>query len=194
MTTGEDNRIAFEALVTPHLDAMLRTAQRLTKDGTEAEDLVQEAMLKGYRFFERFERDSNFKAWIFKILMNAFVNNYRQKKRRGPTVDVDILADALPHESGSNVADNAESFGAREAAVFELVDDRIRQALMELPEHLRIVFMLNVVEDLKYREIADVLDCPVGTVMSRLFRARAMLKERLEHFAEMSGLPQDRGE
>jgi RNA polymerase sigma-70 factor (ECF subfamily) len=181
-----DQATQFEDLVTPQLDAMLRTAQRLTKDANDAEDLVQDTMLKGLRFFDRFQPDSNFKAWIFKILMNAFVNSYRKKKRQGPTVDMEIAAEIVAEEPLDPSSEVGLELPQRQEAIFEQIDERIKQALLDLPEHLRIVFMLNVLEDLKYREISEILDCPVGTVMSRLFRARGMLKERLAHFAELA--------
>ncbi|MCB9832334.1 MAG: sigma-70 family RNA polymerase sigma factor [Planctomycetes bacterium] len=183
-----DSTAEFEALATPQIDALLRTARRLVRDPGEAEDLVQDALLKGYRFFDRFERDSNFKAWIFKILMNTFVNVYRQKRRRGPTVDAELAAELEAEVSPNAGLDEIESFGAKEEAMLDLVDDRIRQAVLDLPEHLRIVFGLSAIEDLKYREIAEVLEVPVGTVMSRLFRARAMLKERLRELAATNGI------
>ncbi len=182
----EDTAKQFEVLVTPQLDAMLRTAQRLTKDSNDAEDLVQETMLKGLRFFDRFQDGSNFKAWIFKILMNAFVNTYRKKKRQGPTVDMEVASEIVADSSEDQGGNPLAPFPEREEAIFELIDERIKHALLDLPEHLRIVFMLSVLEDLKYREIANILGCPVGTVMSRLFRARGMLKERLIHFAELA--------
>ncbi len=193
MPGNQDGAAQFEALVIPQLDAMLRTAQRLTKDANDAEDLVQETMLKGLRFFDRFELGSNFKAWIFKILMNAFVNSYRRKKRQGPTVDMEVASEVAAEENPDPSADIELSFAEREEAVFELIDDRIKQALLDLPEHLRVVFMLNVLEGLKYREISEILECPVGTVMSRLFRARSMLKERLIHFVELSKITDSSG-
>jgi RNA polymerase sigma-70 factor (ECF subfamily) len=177
----------FEHLVTPHLDALLRTAQRLTASSVDAEDLVQETLLKGYRFFGRFEEGTNFKAWIFKILMNAFVNTYRARRRQKFATEGEFDEEWGDPKANQPQVD-AETFSARERAALETVDDRIKQALIELPESLRIVFMLSTLEDLKYREIADILDCPVGTVMSRLFRARAMLKERLRQFAEETGI------
>ncbi len=183
MAAQSDLASQYEALASPHLDALLRTARRLVRDANEAEDLVQDALLKGFRFFDRFEQESNFKAWIFKILMNTFVNLYRQKRRRGPTVDADMAAEVEAEERPGAEVEEIPSFAGREEAILELVDERIKQAVLDLPEHLRLVFSLSAVEDLKYREIADVLDVPVGTVMSRLFRARAMLKERLRDLA-----------
>ena len=181
----------FETLLAPHLDALLRTAERLTGSASDAEDLVQESLLKGLRFFDRFERDTNFKAWIFKILMNGFVNTYRARKRRGPSVDVDAVSEALTADEPADVTAERPTFNDRESMMFELVDERVKQALMELPEELRTVFLLSAVEGFKYREIADIMDCPVGTVMSRLFRGRAMLKERLTTFAREAGYLRD---
>ena len=182
MPEKNDTALEYEVLLTPQLDALLRTARRLTRDLNDAEDLVQEAVLKGLRFFDRFEPGSNFKAWIFRILMNAFVNSYRRRRRQSATMDMEQAQDVIAQPPTTDPTREL-SLRDREEAVLELVDDRIRQALDELPEQLRIVFMLNVLEDLKYREIAEILECPVGTVMSRLFRARAMLKDRLVHFA-----------
>jgi len=183
MAAQPDLASQFEALASPHLDALLRTARRLVRDANDAEDLVQDTLLKGYRFFDRFEEESNFKAWIFKILMNTFVNLYRQKRRRGPTVDADMAAEVEAEERPGAEIEEIQSFAGREEAILELVDQRIKQAVEDLPEHLRLVFSLSAIEDLKYREIADVLEVPVGTVMSRLFRARAMLKDRLQDLA-----------
>ena len=192
MSEDQNGRNEFEALVEPHLDALIRTARRMTHDDNDAEDLVQEALMKGFRFFDRFERESNFKAWIFKILMNAFVNLYRKKQRRGVELDPEIPDEKT--DPNAVVAEiDAATFEEREAAVFELVDDKVKQALLDLPDSLRFVVMLSVVEGLKYREIADILDCPVGTVMSRLFRGRAMLRERLVVYASAAGYLRDEG-
>ena len=184
---GNTAAAEFEALVTPHFDAMLRTARRLVADANDAEDLVQEAVLRGYRFFGRFERDTNFKAWIFKILMNTFVNHYRRRKRQ--EVSYDLESGEGPEAVADEVdpLDDAETLAERERILLDQVDERIKQAVEELPEHLRAVFMLAGVEGFKYREIAKILDCPVGTVMSRLFRGRAMLKQRLLVVAEEDG-------
>ena len=189
MTTipAKSSAVEFEELVIPQLDALLRTATRLTRDADAAEDLVQDTLLKGFRFFDRFECDSNFKAWIFKILTNTFVNNYRQNQRRGLELNAEVARDTAAVDTFDQRSIEAPTFGEREEAIFELVDDEVRLALLDLPEQMRIVFLLAVIEDLKYREIAVILDVPVGTVMSRLFRARAMLKVRLSHYAEATG-------
>ena len=188
MAAADNATATFEAHLAPHLDALLRTAHRLTQDAAQAEDLLQDALLKAFRFFDSFQPDSNFKAWIFKILTNTFVNAYRSRQRRGNQVDLESLGEAeTPHRPDQ--PDAELSFTERTEAVYELVDERIRQALLDLPENLRTVFVLAAVEELKYREIAEILDCPVGTVMSRLFRGRALLKQRLESFAEEEGIP-----
>ncbi len=188
LTDASDQAEAFEDLAAPHLGALLRTAQRLTLDHSDAEDLVQDALLKGFRFFDRFEEGTNFKAWIFKIMTNSFVNTYRRKQRQGPQLNMEVAEQIEAPDGEVAEIEGISDPEQRQMALLELVDDRIRTALLELPEHLRIVFMLAVVEDLKYREISDILDCPVGTVMSRLFRARSVLKERLAYMVDESQL------
>ncbi|MEE9391831.1 MAG: sigma-70 family RNA polymerase sigma factor [Planctomycetota bacterium] len=190
MSDSDANTSDFQALVDPHLDALHRTAVRLTRDANEAEDLVQETLLKSFRSIHHFQANSNFKAWIFRILMNTFINGYRKKKHRGIEVELENALEPEAEESnaGPVVSGLLEDGGEEElAGVLDMVDERVSQAVMDLPENLRTVFTLSVLEDLKYREIADILDCPVGTVMSRLFRGRALLKERLQHYASEEG-------
>lgn len=177
----------FEEMLSPHLDGLMRTAKRLASGTADAEDLVQETLLRGFRFFHRFERGSNFRAWIFKILTNTFVNLYRARRRSPNRNDADLDETPGAETSDSAAALSRPTFSMREKEILEFVDDRIKQAILELPESLRLVFMLATIEDMKYREIAEILDCPVGTVMSRLFRSREMLKDRLADMAAEGG-------
>ena len=184
---GRRNAKAFEAAVSPVLDALYRTALRLVRRHELAEDLVQESLLKGYRFFHTFLPGTNFRAWILRVLYTTFAGERRNADPPSrplddapePSVKADDLLRELERGSPSE----------RAAAVLDAVDDRIKSAVEDLPEELRAVFLLNTVEDLKYREIADVLGCPLGTVMSRLFRARRMLQDRLSAFAEGPPVP-----
>jgi RNA polymerase sigma-70 factor (ECF subfamily) len=171
----------FEAAAAPEFDALYRTARRLARSREGAEDLVQETMLKGFRFFHTWTPGTNFRAWIFKVLYTTFAGGRRSappvahglEEAPEPVAPVDELLREL--ERGDPAS--------RAAAVLEAVDDRIKTAVDELPEDLRTVFLLATVEDLSYREIADVVGRPLGTVMSRLFRARRQLQDRLASFA-----------
>lgn len=185
MNSRNIDAAGFQALVDPHLDALHRTARRMTRDEADADDLLQEALLKAFRSMDKFEPGSNFRAWIFRILTNTFINEYRRRRRAGPEVELDETIDP-PAEPEAEA--DLEAIGMSDLdGILDLVDERLKQAVLDLPPSLRIVFGLSTLEGLKYREIADILECPVGTVMSRLFRARAMLKERLQAFAEEEG-------
>jgi RNA polymerase sigma-70 factor (ECF subfamily) len=177
---------SFEREVRPHLDALHRTAQRLTRDPTAADDLVQEALLKAWRFFHSFKAGTNFKAWIFRVLYTVFVSLTREKKPalQDPDSVDEIEARESPIEELAR-----PSLKERESAVLDAVDDQIKAAVEELPADLRTVFMLSTIEGLKYREIAEVMDCPLGTVMSRLFRSRRMLQDRLARYARGVNFP-----
>lgn len=173
-------RAEYEKLIEEHMDALYRTAVRLTGDLHRAEDLVGETLLKGLRFLDRFERGTRFKAWIFTIQHNAFINQYR-KDRRTPVIDDPTPAEIQPekaHGSAATLDLSAES---------EQIDGRILAAIRDMPEHLCTVFLMVAVEELTYQEAADVLDIPAGTIMSRLFRARKHLQTRLGPMAEAEG-------
>jgi RNA polymerase sigma-70 factor (ECF subfamily) len=177
---------SFEHEVKPHLDALHRTAQRLTRDPTSADDLVQEALLKAWRFFHSFKTGTNFKAWIFRVLYTVFVSLTREK--RPALQDPDSVDEMQARESPIEELERP-SLKEREVAVLDAVDDQIKAAVEELPTDLRTVFMLSTIEGLKYREIAEVMDCPLGTVMSRLFRSRRMLQDRLARYARGVNFP-----
>lgn len=188
-TAGRAARRRFEAHLDPILDGLYRTALRMTGHATRAEDVVQEAVLKGWRFFDTFTEGTNFRAWMHRVLYTVFVNTTREKTPRPRHLDsVPEPAEDLP-----SLLEELEKpdHAARERAVLESVDDTIKQAVSELPKDLRLVFMLNTLEGLKYREIAEVMGCPLGTVMSRLFRSRRMLQDRLTEYARESGFPLD---
>jgi RNA polymerase sigma-70 factor (ECF subfamily) len=176
-------REAFEALALEHFDALYNTAVRLTRNPSEAQDLVQETFLKAFRFYHRFEPGTNIKAWLFTILRNTYINVYR-KAARQQQVDFDQIApfyadtaDPLVWEDRSTVEDMLR----------HLVQDDVKRALEALPDDYRMVVLLADLEDLSYKEIAEIVGCPVGTVMSRLFRGRRLLRKSLAEFAKKSG-------
>lgn len=167
---------ANEAL--PHLDLLYRVALRLTGNPAAAEDLVQDTMLKAIRGWSSFRPGSNARAWLVTILRNQFINGWR-KTSRGPT-QVDL--DAIPELSDTAVPDPEGAFFA------DLLDDDIVRALADLPDDFRDVVVLSDLEGLPYAEVAESLDIPVGTVKSRLFRARRILQGRLRRYAMETGV------
>lgn len=175
---------AFEALALEHFDALYNTAVRLTRNPVEAQDLVQETYLKAYRFFHRFELGTNVKAWLFTILRNTYINAYRRASRQQQQVDFDQVAPFYVDTSSS--VERTER-GSTEETLRYLVHDDVKRALDALPEEYRMVVLLADMEDFAYKEIAQIVGCPVGTVMSRLFRGRRLLRKSLAEFAKKSG-------
>lgn len=174
----------FEALALEHFDALYNTSVRLTRNPVEAQDLVQETYLKAYRFFHRFELGTNIKAWLFTILRNTYINTYRKASRQQQQVDFDQIAPFYADMSSD--LEWAEG-GSTEEMLRHLVHDDVKRALDALPEEYRMVVLLADLEDFAYKEIAEIMDCPVGTVMSRLFRGRRLLRKSLAEFARKSG-------
>ena len=175
-------RQEFDAEVLPHLDALFANALRLTRTRPDAEDLVQETVLRAFRFFDRFERGSNVKAWLLRIQYNAFVNRYRRSAKerdiKDSMSDGPIGEDVVSRDALRALTDPTGN------ALRPIVLREIEAALDTLPEEHRMVVLLADLEELSYKEIAEVLGCPIGTVMSRLHRARRALRERLlEHAA-----------
>jgi len=173
----------FEDNAYQHMDALYSTAVRFTRNAQEAEDIVQETYLKAYRFFHQFEKGSNFKAWLFKILTNTFRNHYRSKKRR-KTVTMEVL----PEISDEDSSDEFEEWTYfDEYRYIDLFDDEITSAISALNLKYRIVVLLFDIEGFTYEEIAEIVGVPKGTVMSRLFRGRQSLRNRLLKYAKREG-------
>lgn len=178
-------RHEFEALAFPWIDRLYNTALRLTRDQLDAEDLVQDTYVSAWRFFHRFKPGTNFRSWIFCILFNNFINEYRKKQRQPCKSDFEKTCASFAIEDTSEMAHYKEA--DLNANYDELFDDSISAALDKLPEHYRIVVLLADVNDLKYKEIAKILNCPIGTVMSRLSRGRHMLVKFLNRYAFENG-------
>ncbi len=190
MADGDETATRFEELLVPHLDGMLRLAGSMIHDATLAEDLTQEAVLKGLRFFDRFREGTNFKAWIFRILVNTVISHQRRLGRRGREVDLgEESGGALDALGSKDVSTAPHQLSTADEGIYELMDEKVKQALHELPVMHRNALLLAVVEEFKYQEIAEILDCPVGTVMSRLHRARSLMKQRLAQYAHEQGFP-----
>lgn len=181
---GEDDRrkdAQFEAEAMPHLDALFGLALRLTGgDRPRSEDLVQEAMLKAYRAWDDFRLGTNCRAWLMTILRNAFINEFRRTQRRPPSVEFEEVQDRSVFESVAGV-DPEGSFFER------VIDAEVIQSIDQLPDEFRIPLVLSDLEGLSYQEISDIMEIPVGTVKSRLFRARKRLQKRLYSYAREMG-------
>lgn len=170
-------REAFESEAMVHLDGLYAAALRLTKAPSDAEDLVQDTLVRAYRFYDRFEAGTNFRAWLFKIQTNTFINRYRRAVR-----ERDVLEGKAAKPVGEGVMSRAAMLSLTDpvgVAQRALVAQEIQRALERLPDESRLMIMLADVEGLSYREIADVVNCPIGTVMSRLHRARKTLQTEL---------------
>jgi RNA polymerase sigma-70 factor (ECF subfamily) len=174
----------FNKVMVPHMDVIYNYGLYLTGDREEASDLLQETYLKAFRFFEKFEPGTNAKAWLYRIMRNTFINEYRRVKRLPDLVQYDEQISAyqmLPREE--------EKTDLRKQINGELFEDEIAGAIASLPEKFKSVIVLRDIEDLPYEEIADALDIPVGTVRSRLHRARAILFAKLRDYATAKGYP-----
>lgn len=176
----------FEQEVLQHLPSLLSVASRLMKNGPEAEDLVQDAVLKAIRARGQFETGTNLRAWLLKILTNTFINRYRRGGLERSVLDG---PDADPLADGWVSASTMESLRDPESqALRPILEAEIGKALDELPTEFRLAVVLSDVEDLSYKEISEIMGCPIGTVMSRLHRGRRMLKSRLYEHARAIGL------
>lgn len=190
MLARRDRRSDFEREALVHLDSLYGAAYRLTRNPRDAEDLVQDAVLRAYRFWDSFEKDSNCKAWLLRILTNTFINEYQRKKRSREVLD----AAAAEQEATDGVLVHAGAQLQRDAEqvmVERSVSDDVQKALDALPDDFRTAVVLCDIEGLSYKEIAEIMECPVGTVMSRLFRGRRLLQSSLREFAVAEGYVRD---
>jgi RNA polymerase sigma-70 factor, ECF subfamily len=176
----------FEQEALSYLDALYRTALRMTRSEADAEDVVQETYIRAFRFREQFTAGTNLKAWLFRILTNTFINSYRRKQAQPQTTELDDVEENTLHRHMADAG--AEASPEPEQVVLDsVVDEEIRDALGELPEHFRSVVLLDA-EGFAYKEIAEMLDIPIGTVMSRLHRGRKFLQRRLYDLARDRGI------
>lgn len=173
----------FEQEAMPHMDALYNFALRMTGDPEDADDLVQETYLKAFKFFDKFEKGTNCKAWMFRILKNSFINDYRKTSKEPDKVDYDDIQNFYETIKSSDV----KTQHVQEDVFSQLLDDDISKAITNLPEDFRTVIILSDIEGFTYEEIADFVDCPVGTVRSRLHRARKMLYASLYDYAKDKG-------
>jgi RNA polymerase sigma-70 factor (ECF subfamily) len=178
----------FEADALPLLNSLYSAALRLTRNPSDAEDLIQETYLRAFRAFHQFEAGTNLKAWLYRILTNTFINSYRKKQREPQTVSDDELEDWYLY---SKMAGPGAEPSAETAVIESLPDEEVQEALASLPEQFRIAVLLADVEGFSYKEIAQITEVPIGTVMSRLHRGRKALEKRLWDVVRERGLVRD---
>lgn len=191
--SGEELAQRFERDAMPLLDQLYGAALRMTRNPADAEDLVQETYIKAFQGFRSYKPGTNLKAWLYRILTNAYINNYRKAQRRPAEYATDDITDSQIAETASHT-----SIGLRSAeveALEKLPDEEIRDALMSLKEDYRMVVYYADVEGLPYKEIAEIMGTPIGTVMSRLHRGRKQLRDALHNVAVERGfLKEEKGD
>jgi RNA polymerase sigma-70 factor, ECF subfamily len=181
-------RAAFADLALEYMPALYSAALRMTRNPADAEDLVQETYLKAYRSFGSFAEGTNLKAWLYRILTNTYINAYRAKQRRPIESDLDDVEDLYLYRRLGSLEQLAASRSAEEQLMDVFSEGEVRAALDELPDNFRMAVYLADVEGFSYKEIAEILDIPIGTVMSRLHRGRKAMQKALYEFAVESGL------
>lgn len=182
------DRSTFAEQAMEYAPQLYSTALRMTRNRADAEDLVQETMLRGFRSFETFSEGTNLRAWLFRILTNAYINRYRAKQRRPVETDMGEVEDLYLYRRVGGLEAAAASLSAEDQFLDLFTDDEVKAALEDLPDNFRLPVILADVEGFAYKEIAEMLDIPVGTVMSRLHRGRKAMQRALYSFAEERGL------
>ena len=178
---GRDDGGQFERAAMPFLDSLYNTAYRLARNAEDAEDLVQETYLKAYRSFAQFTPGTNLKAWLFKILKNTFINEYRRRQNLPAESDFAAIEESFESQLRPDAAGQIKN--PEEEALEHALDEDLQQALDLLPADYRMTVVLADLEGFSYKEIADILEIPVGTVMSRLYRGRRLLEKALLQYA-----------
>ncbi|WP_062078118.1 sigma-70 family RNA polymerase sigma factor [Demequina globuliformis] len=180
-----DTALEFEVEALSYMDQLYAAALRMTRNGADAEDLVQETYAKAFAAQDKFKPGTNLKAWLYRIQTNAFINTYRKKQREPKRSDAEQVEDWQLAAAAEHTSSGLAS--AEQQALDGLGDEEVREALADLPEDFRMAVYLSDVEGFAYKEIAQIMDTPVGTVMSRLHRGRKLLREKLASYGAERG-------
>lgn len=181
---SKSNKRRFEQEALVHTDALYRAAMRMTKNESDAQDLIQETFLRAYKNFDRFEEGTNCKAWLFKIMTNTFINAYRSKQKQATPVSFDDVDDNFLY---SQLAETSDTGDPEKDFFAKMIDQDVVEAIEQLPAEFRMVVVLAFYEGFAYQEIADILGIQVGTVKSRLHRGRKILQKLLWQYARDRG-------
>jgi RNA polymerase sigma-70 factor (ECF subfamily) len=182
------DRATFTEQAMEHMPSLYSAALRMSRNPADAEDLVQETYLKAYRAFDTFAEGTNLKAWMYRILTNTYINRYRAKKRRPEETDLEDVEDFYLYRRLGGLEEARMSRSAEDELMDMFSETEVKEALEALPEQFRLAVLLADVEGFSYKEIAEILEIPMGTVMSRLHRGRKALQKRLYEFATTRGL------
>jgi RNA polymerase sigma-70 factor (ECF subfamily) len=182
------DQTTFAEQAMPFMDSLYSAAMRMTRNRADAEDLVQETYLRAYRGFGGFEQGTNLKAWLYRILTNTYINTYRAKKRRPDETDLEDVEDLYLYRRLGGLEAATAGRSAEDELMDWFTDSEVKEAIEALPEGFRMAVLLADVEGFSYKEIAEILDIPIGTVMSRLHRGRKALQKELYEFARERGL------
>ena len=167
---------------------LFSTALRMTRSRSDAEDLVQETYIKGWRSFHTFQEGTNLRAWLFRIMTNTYINKYNAQKRKGTEVELDDIEELFLYKRLGSIDQSQLSSSAEDQMLELFTDDEVKNALEELPEDFRVPVLLSDVDGFSYKEIAEMLEIPIGTVMSRLHRGRKAMQMMLYEYARDRGL------
>ena len=167
---------------------LFSTALRMTRSRSDAEDLVQETYIKGWRSFHTFQEGTNLRAWLFRIMTNTYINKYNAQKRKGTEVELDDIEELFLYKRLGSIDQSQLSSSAEDQMLELFTDDEVKNALEELPEDFRVPVLLSEVDGFSYKEIAEMLEIPIGTVMSRLHRGRKAMQKMLYEYARDRGL------
>ena len=178
----------FTADAMQYAPQLFSTALRMTRNRSDAEDLVQETYIKGWRSFHTFQEGTNLRAWLFRIMTNTYINKYNAQKRKGTEVELDDVEELFLYKRLGSIDQSQLSSSAEDQMLELFSDDEVKNALEELPEDFRIPVLLSDVDGFSYKEISEMLEIPIGTVMSRLHRGRKAMQKMLYEYARERGL------